>query len=129
MSAEVVDLPRVRASLRRLDVLPEQYPELRDPERVDRLDRVLRGELAADPLPEKGDLMAAMQTVNVKLPAELVARIDALVEVVAADPAQTVHGEVTRSRVLRLVLSFGVAAVEAHYGSAAATRGRRPRRK
>jgi len=51
----------------------------------------------------------------VRIPAELVARLDALVPALEADPAVHVFGKVTRSTVVRLAVAAGLGALEARH--------------
>lgn len=62
---------------------------------------------------------------SLRLPAELLARVDALAELLAADPrlSAAVGGRVSRSAILRVALERGVAALEA---DAAPSPGRGP---
>lgn len=57
-----------------------------------------------------------MGTLTFRPPADLVARADALVPVLEADPETRVHGRVSRSTVLRLALLRGLASLEVEHG-------------
>lgn len=50
-----------------------------------------------------------------RLPAELIDKAEALLPLVAADPAVTAVGRVTRSSVLRMALANGLKAMEWKY--------------
>lgn len=60
-------------------------------------------------------------TTTVRLPADMMTRIEALVPVVEQWPEFAVHGRVSRSAVIRLLLLRGLEAVEAE------TKGKRGR--
>lgn len=62
--------------------------------------------------------MTTMGTLTFRPPADLVARADALVPALDADPEIHAHGRVSRSTVIRLALLRGLASLEAEYTTA-----------
>ena len=52
---------------------------------------------------------------SMRLPAELLQRADALIAELKMDPALSMMGKITRSKVLRLALSEGLAALESRH--------------
>jgi hypothetical protein len=97
-TGEVVDLPRVRRAFARLEKLAAEHPEafrLTEPE--------WRAVLARE------EAMAVSKVVPVRLPAEIIARIDAharrLRELTGLEPS--------RSEVVKLLIDRGLSSVEA----------------
>jgi hypothetical protein len=67
---------------------------------------------------EKDALMANKVIVNFRLPEEFVARLEALIPAVAADPDYATLGRVSTSLVYRVALLEGVKILEARYSKA-----------
>ena len=63
-------------------------------------------------------------TTTLRLPAEMMARIEALIPAVAKRPELAVHGRVSRSTVMRLVILHGLEALEAEAKAGPKKRGR-----
>lgn len=110
--AAVVDLPRARAAL---DALERTILDNPDPAFRERTRAFLAGEL-----PAGGPAMRS-KPAPFRVSAEALARADALLPYLAELPALAGE-EVTRSMVLRLALTRGLAALEAE--AATARKGR-----
>lgn len=63
-------------------------------------------------------------TTTLRLPAEMMARIEALIPKVAKRPEFAAHGRVSRSAVIRLVILRGLEALEAEAKAGMKKRGR-----
>ena len=64
---------------------------------------------------EKTIAMSMDVQTSMRLPAELLQRADDLIESLQHDPALSMMGKMTRSKVLRLALSEGLKSLEAQY--------------
>ncbi len=97
-TAKVVDLPRVRSSLARLDRLAEQHPEVFR----------LTNEEWRDVIVQEEERMAVSKVVAVRLPDALLARVAAhskrLIALTGLEPS--------RSEVVKLLVERGLASVE-----------------
>jgi len=126
MTAHVVNLPRVRLALCRLDAAVDRWPELRTQNARERA----RAWLAHPNALEVMNMAVEKQGLNLRLPAADLARADALVDLVGNDPA-TQWGRVTRAAVLRMAVAEGLAVLEARHrqtGSSPTATGPRPTR-
>jgi len=113
--APVVDLAAVRAAEARIDRLLAEHPELRE-----RTAAMLAGDLTcpdleSEPMPE-----TKINPVTLRLPADLIARVDALVPEARRLPDLAMLTTITRADVLRLALVKGVGQVEAELRKARA---------
>ena len=109
MSKGPVDLGRVRRGLQKIERTLREHPEV-----AERTGRMLAGELACHDLEDE----MSMDLVPIRLPAGVVARADALIEPMAADPKLAALGTVTKAVVLRVALVRGLEALEAEYQAA-----------
>lgn len=108
-----IDLARVRAAEERLDaLLADAGPRLRE-----RTAAMLAGELPCPDLDEEEvrPMRQGQTPVNVRLPATMIARLDALVPTVGAASELATVVTVTRSDVLRLAILRGLEQLEAEY--------------
>lgn len=94
-----------------LDALAAQLRA--DPTLAERTMAMLAGDLAC-PAPENSNVRDEIPT-SVRLPADLVKRLDALIPKLERVPALAALGALTRSKVLRLALVRGVDALEAEH--------------
>lgn len=69
-----------------------------------------------DALSTQEDAMATLRAIPVRLPEALVARLDALVPLLADEPELATKGNVTRSDALRLCVLRGLEVLEAEHG-------------
>ncbi len=82
----------------------------RSPELAARTAAMLWGELACPDM--EADDMGKMKHVPMRLPEQMVERLDALVPLLEDDRRMEVGGEVDRAKVIRLALSIGLAQLE-----------------
>jgi len=104
-----VNLAKVRAARARIEAILTEHPEVR--ERTAAL-------FAADPTaPELTALEEPVtkQAVSVKLDTGALARADALIPALAADPILGSVVRASRAEVIRLALAEGLAVLEARY--------------
>ena len=104
MSADpppAVDLRLVNRALDRVAELLRADPAL-----ADRTAAWMRGDLKGD------ELMPLKNGVPVRVPAELLARIDLLLPLLREDPELTTTGRVSRSSIVRLAVLRGVEVLE-----------------
>jgi hypothetical protein len=109
MPDEPVDLDRERRIRARFAELRELLSA--DPDLAARTLDALEGRIPATALEQ--DVNDTQ--ITARFPLGLVARLDALVPLVAADPRWRAFGRVTRSTVLRLCVEEGLGAIEAQY--------------
>jgi hypothetical protein len=107
MADEPVDLDRERRIRDRLRELSSLLTD--DPALAARTLDALEGRI---PAPDLEDSMNDAH-LNVRLPRDVVDRLDALVPLVANDPRWRAFGRVTRSTVLRLAVDRGLGPLEA----------------
>ena len=110
MAATPIDLDRERRVRGRLAELRTLLSD--DPGLATRTLHALDGRIPAPDL----EILVNDKHVNVRLPADMVDRLDRLVPLVAADPRYRPFGRVTRSTVLRLAVEHGLGPLEAEYG-------------
>lgn len=102
--SQPVDLARVRRARADLEALLAEHPEIRDR---------TAAFLAGEPTPEDLEaLMAQRPGQPVKMPAELLDRIDSFVPRLEKYPEILAYGRVSRASVIRLALTKGLEALE-----------------
>lgn len=108
-----VDLARARAAEERIAARVAANPAL-----AARTSAMLAGEL---PCPDLEDPMprAGQHPFNVRLPATIIARLDALIPAAHTAPELVTTGRITRSDVIRVALVRGLAQLEAELADAA----------
>ncbi len=111
MTGRPVDLGRVRRALEALDEAAARWPRLRTPEAGERLAAWLERGGPDAPPEDLGEPMGMEVTLQLRVPAELAARADALVASLDRTAA-VAAGRATRSMVLRLALDEGLRAPE-----------------
>lgn len=111
MPADPVDLDRERRVRARLAELRALLAD--DPGLAARTLDALTGRIPAPDL----EITVNDKHVNVRLPADMVDRLDRLLPLVAADPRYRPFGRVTRSTVLRLAVEHGLGSLEAEYAA------------
>lgn len=102
----MTDLDRERGIRGSLDELRALLAS--DPDLAARTAAMLDGELPCPALEEPMD-----PTLTIRLPEEIMARADALIPALEADPAIRAHGRVTRSTAIRIAILRGLDALEA----------------
>lgn len=111
MDGKPVDLDRerrIRATLDKLDDLMDRNPSL-----WDRSMAVLAGKLACPDLEKENTTMD--QPISMRLPTEVLERLDALLQYAEKDPEITIFQKPTRSSMLRLAVLRGVEVLEKQY--------------
>jgi len=113
---------RIRGNLAELHALLADNATL-----ADRTQRLMAGELPCPGLEEEN--MTERELQSARIPANLMARANALVPVLEGVPELAAFGRVTKSAVIRLALFKGLQALEDEYGKPSKTRakGRRTR--
>lgn len=99
---------RVRAHLDELRAMLAGNPDL-----AERTNDMLAGDLPCPDLEE--ETMAERPLESVRLPADLMARAEALVPLMEKDPELSAFGRVNKSSVIRLALHRGLLNLEAEY--------------
>ena len=92
------------------------------PEAAARLAAMLSGALRCPDM--EADEMGKMKHVPMRLPEQMVERLDALVPLLEDDRRMEVGGEVDRAKVIRLALSIGLEQLERDTAAKSKRRGR-----
>jgi len=117
-----IDLQAVGDALTTIRRTLDEYPEARE-----RTAAFLAGdptERDLDALRAQEDEMPTYSPLTVRVPTPLVARLDALVPLLADAPELTMSATVTRSDALRLCVLRGLEALEAEYATPSGGSGR-----
>ena len=111
--SKAVDLQAVGNALAVIRRTLTEHPEVRERTAALFAGDPTTGDL--DALSTQEDAMATLHPIPVRLPEALVARIDALVPLLADEPELATKGTVTRSDALRLCVLRGLEVLEAEH--------------
>lgn len=112
---KAVDLQAVGDALATIRRTLREHPEVRERTAALFAGDPTTGDLdALRPLEES---MATLRAIPVRLPEALVARLDALVPLLADEPELATKGTITRSDALRLCVLRGLEVLEAEHGN------------
>lgn len=120
MSDELARERRIEAALAELGDILEKNPQL-----AERTKDMLSGEL---PCPALEEPMSNDAALSMRLPNELLERVDALVPVLQRQPEFSVW-KISRPQVIRMAINVGLEHLEDRYGQEPTAEGKKPPRK